>query len=271
MGHFHHRLNLPADQSPSLDLAIREAAAEPDVSWAWESVRASATLVLTETGAPIRTIVTGRRPITTGSYASRKAGRPFPFESMNERAFFMHCEVDTRVLDYRAQPFRFEFVVDGRKHAYIADAVRLLDTGEVEVIEIKHDRRALSDPEYALKLECVKQICEQIGWRFLIVFAGSLLLPRQFFANVQDVQSWRLTTYHLADVYDVLEALEVRPDLTLGKLADSLGSRVAGAAKLKAMMVGRIVCLDLSRPLGMDTAVEKVGVTHSPISAEAVQ
>ena len=69
---------------------------------------ATATIVVTPNGAPIRTIVTGRRPIVTGTYASRKAGRPLPYESMLERAFFMHSEVDPDVVDYRAQPFRLD-------------------------------------------------------------------------------------------------------------------------------------------------------------------
>lgn len=102
--------------------------------------------MITPCGAPIRTIVTGRRIITTGVYASRKAGRPLPYESMNELAFFMHREVDTEVVDYRAQPFRLEFMIEGRKRTYIVDCVRLMADGGIEVVEVKSDPSRASGP-----------------------------------------------------------------------------------------------------------------------------
>lgn len=139
------------------------APASPSERHSWEHLTAQATLVLPTNGSSIRSIITGRRIITTGVYASRKSGRAHPYESMNERAFFMHCEVDTNIVDYRAQPFRFEFVMDGSKRTYIADAVVLLADGSLEVIEIKNDRRFLQDPDYQLKLSAVADICRQVG------------------------------------------------------------------------------------------------------------
>lgn len=92
MDYVRHQSLLPANQNCPVEAALCSTdvtSAEPS---SWDSLAASATLVTTPCGAPIRTIVTGRRVITTGVYASRKAGRPQPYESMNERAFFMHCE-----------------------------------------------------------------------------------------------------------------------------------------------------------------------------------
>ena len=102
MGYVRHRSLLPIGQPLTVEAAVRSAGVKDAGPLSWESLSASATLVTTLCGAPIRTIVTGRRVITTGVYASRKAGRPLPYESMNELAFFMHCEVDTEVADYRA-------------------------------------------------------------------------------------------------------------------------------------------------------------------------
>lgn len=178
MEHVHRGFRSAVYQpTPVLDGALREATRDGLDALSWENISAEATLVMTETGAPIRTIVTGRRVVTTGVYASRKAGRALPYESMNERAFFMHSEIDTNVVDYRAQMFRLEFLIDDRKRAYIVDCVRLLASGEVEVVEIKNDRRALRDPDYARKLEAVRIICERVGWRFRIVFKSSLFEP----------------------------------------------------------------------------------------------
>lgn len=178
----------------SLEDALLRPACEND-RLSWESLSATATLVLSSSGGSIRTIVTGRRVITTGVYASRKAGRAQPYESMNERAFFMHCEVDTNIVDYRAQPFGFEFIIDGVKRAYLADAATLSADGTIDVIEVKNDRRALRDPHHSLKLAAVREICDRLGWRFRIVFGDELTRPASYHLAVLDVQSWAFTAY----------------------------------------------------------------------------
>ncbi|MNE58427.1 hypothetical protein D3C80_1534570 [compost metagenome] len=43
--------------------------------------------------------------------------------------------------------------------------------------------------------------------------------------------------------------------MPLARISEHLGDLVVVAAKLKAMMVGRVVRLDLSRPLNSDTSV----------------
>lgn len=258
-------------QVETLAHALEQVATPAATAWCWEALAASATLVITPKGQPIRTIITGRRRITTGAYASRKAGRAFPFEGMNERAFLMHSEVDTAVVDYRAQPFRFEFVLDGEKRTYIADAVRLLDSGVVEVVEIKNDRRFQKDPDYALKLDCVAEVCRQIGWCFRVMYREALFEPRIIFDNVQDIQSWRLASYGETDVYRVLDRLEAYGSQALGSLADLICGRPVGMAKLKAMMVGRIVRIDLSERLSIDSEVVAVTSQTPAGRLEAVQ
>ena len=242
----------------ALDEGVLAATYETGDPLSWEALSESATLVMTPDGSPIRTIVTGLRPITTGIYASRKAGRPLPYESMVERAFFMHSEVDTTIVDYRAQPFRFEFNIDGRKRTYIVDCLRLRADQTIEIVEIKSDRRALRDPDYAMKLEAVRVTCERVGWAFRVVFASTLTEPKRFYKNVVEVQSWRFTAFGQADEYIVTQALRRQPGMTLGDLGDALGARLPGIAKLKAMMVKRIVKIDLSHPLNLETPVELV-------------
>ncbi|MNS55785.1 hypothetical protein D3C72_886290 [compost metagenome] len=244
-----------ATRAMTLDAALHNAAQEGMAPLSWENLSAAATLVVTPTGAPIRTIITGRRHVTTGVYVSRKAGRALPYESMNERTFFMHSEVDTEVVDYRAQPFRLEFILDGRKRTYTVDCVRLLADGLIELVEIKNDRRSLRDLDYASKLEAVQTICDRVGWGFRIVFKSSLFEPTHVYRNICDVQSWRLTEYTKTDVFEVAEQIHGAGPMPLARISEHLGDLVVVAAKLKAMMVGRVVRLDLSRPLNSDTSV----------------
>ena len=100
--------------------------------------------------------------------------------------------------------------------------------------------------------------CERIGWRFKTVLASALRASQSFSANVLEVQSWRFTAFGQADEFAVLSTLHPGRSISLGALADALGERAHGIAKLKAMAVKRIVRLDLSKPLSPETLVELV-------------
>ncbi len=225
----------------------------------WEPAGSLGQVVITPDGQPIRTIITGRRRQVTGSYSSRKAGRGFPFESMNEQALLMHSEVDTDVVTFAAQPCRFEFTVEGRSRVYIADCGRLLSDGTIEIVEVKNDRRHLQDRDYAAKLERVEAICEAVGWTFRTVFSHELFLPKVRHENVVEIQSQSTATFDVADEYVARVALARGGGrITLGELADALGGRQRGMAIAKAMMVHRIVAIDLERPLCRASAVTLV-------------
>jgi len=244
---------------PSVRKTIELTLGASPTPLSWEAINAVGRIVTTPDDRPIRTIITGRRRITTGVYPSTKSGRSHPFEGMNERGFFMRSEVDTRVIDYRAQPFRFEFVVDGSKRIYIADCARLLADGRIEVVEVKNDRRALKDPDYALKLAHVEQICAQLGWSFRVVLKDEIFLPATVFANVEDVQACRQVRFDASHGYIALDLIEsMGGQAPLGALAERIGDRRVGMAIAKAMMVARLIDIDLTRPLGADSAVSAI-------------
>lgn len=239
----------------TLTAAIQQLV-EPTSALDWASISALGRIVTTLDERPIRSIITGRRRLVTGSYASRKARRAMPHESMNELAFLQLCEVETEVVDYRAQPFRFEFVLDGRLRTYIADCARLLANGTVEVVEIKSDRRALREPDYALKLQAVAQMCDRLGWRFRTVVRDELLLPPAWRANVLLVQSKRFAQHDTAHRHVAIDALErAAGEASLGSLAAALGEPRRGMAIAMALMVARIIDIDLRMPISTDSLV----------------
>ena len=250
---------------PSVTDTIQVGLGKPADPLSWEAISAIARVVTTPDDRPIRTIVTGRRRITTGVYPSAKSGRSFPFEGMNEQAFLMHCEVDTRVSDYRAQPFRFEFVVDGAKRIYIADCARLIEGGRIEVVEVKNDRRALRDPDYAMKLAYVRDICAQLGWDFRVVLKDEIFTPAVVQANVVDIQSRRQVKFDASHSYRALDLIDrMGGRAPLGRLAEAIGERRVGMAMAQAMMVARLIEIDLSCPLGDDSNVTLVDRARAP-------
>lgn len=234
----------------SLQGAIEAALAAPNQ----REHRVAGRLVLPKDGRPIRSVITGRRAQVTGSYASRKAGRSQVFESMVERAFYMLCEVDTWVVDYRAQPFRFEFSLGGKWRTYIPDCVCLMADGSINVVELKSDFRDLKDQDYQTKLDCVRRLCGLLGWRFSLVRRRHLEKSKVLQRNVERVQQDRLTAFAEREIYRATGILAQGP-ACFGDVADAVQGTPAGMAVVHAMMVARILEIDLARPLNDDSPV----------------
>ena len=245
---------------PSLLDTILDRLAKPSQDPASRAILPFATVVLTPDGAPIRSVLTGRRVIVTGFYSSGKAGRALPYESMNELALLKRSEVDTHVVDYRSQPFRFEFVIDGSKRIYIADCARLLEDGTLEVIEVKGSFRQLRDPDYAEKLDAVRNACIKLDWRFRVLTRQRLFEPRDVYANIDQIQSRRLVRFDQADAYRVVEFIDHQGgETTLSRLTEVLSQGPKGMAIAQAMMVRRLIDIDLTTPLSAESRVLLVG------------
>lgn len=244
---------------PSLLDTILDRLAKPSQAPASRAILPFATVVLTPDGAPIRSILTGRRVIVTGFYTSRKAGRALPYEGMNELALLKRCEVDTAVVDYRSQPLRFEIVIGGVKRTYIADCVRLMDDGTIEVIEAKGSPQQLRQPDYAEKLNAVRSACGRLGWRFRALTGKHLFEPHHLYANIDQIQSRRFVRFNGADAYRAAEFIEREGGQTpLGHLTDALGCGPRGLATAQAMMVRRLISIELTKPLSAESFVTLV-------------
>jgi hypothetical protein len=223
----------------------------------WAAVSAATRIILSGADGPMREVITGRNIRATGVYPSRKAGRPLAFESMNERAVFLHSEVDTEVANYLSQPCRFEFVLDGVKRSYVPDCARILADGSLEILEVKGNRLDLEDLDYRCKLDHVAMACRTVGWSFRVVFAAPLRARTVRNATVALIQHHRLACYGAMDVFTVQELLtKAAGSLPLGDLALALGDEVIGRAKICAMMVGRHLAIDLDAPLTLASRVQ---------------
>lgn len=246
-------------QQASLNAAVFGGLkASPDPV-SWEGLAALAKIVATPDKDSIRTVITGRKHIVSGRYASRKARRALPYEGMNEPAFFMHSEVDTNVVDYRAQPFRFEFLADGVLRRYIPDCVRLLADGSVEVVEVKFDHRMLEHPKIAAQLSAARRVCEHLGWSFRVVTSADLRRPKTQYDNIVQIQQRRMVKFDASDTYVACDYIQAAGgEVELGGLAEALGDKRVGLAIAQAMMVSRLIKIDLRAPLSAASSVTLV-------------
>jgi hypothetical protein len=214
-------------------------------------------------GTSIRTIVERAHSKPTGLFVSAKCGGPQPWDAIDERHWMWVSEVDWKVRRYLAQPFRMEFHFDdGSVLVYFPDQERWLDDAIIEIIEIKKTQAEISrDPDYAYKISLARKTCQAQGWKFRVVTADQHIMPGYLLENARLVRLDRYTRVTSEDHLRLDEAMEKSHGrLSYGEAVAALSRRNDpwdrdGTARLHALIVKRILCVDLTRRLTQDSAV----------------
>lgn len=213
-----------------------------------------AAIIERDDGGPMRPIATGRRRRPVGCYYSFKCGYASPWESRNELHGLYHAEVRFDVVKYRAQPHTLEMIYEGRKCKLTPDLELVLSNGRVEIIEIKGDFDALADPDYSAKLEMARQVYGSIGQTFRVVDRKQLEAQPRFKA-IEEIQNYRRTAITTGDMFLVSNLFKSGEPLTLADLKGAYGNAIVGMAKAYAMMVRRVIEIDITRGLNDNSPV----------------
>jgi hypothetical protein len=180
------------------------------------------------------------------------------WESRNELHALWRSEVDTDVVSYREQPHTMDMVLDGKLRRYTPDREDVLADGRIEIVEVKDTFEATKDPDYARKLAFAEDIYSGLpGWSFRIQDRAEIEASPSF-ATVENIQTHKRISFTLADVAMVRRAYSDAPTRTLGELRALFVNEVTGQAVLAAMMVARIVRIDLCTPMTGDSVVALV-------------
>lgn len=194
-----------------------------------------------------------RRCMGSWKYYSVKNGHYVPFASGSLLRALYRAEVSHDVVGYRTEfdpsdlrlvgplayaPFLEETTSDGR----------LIMTAFLEMSEESADR------EYA---EAIVKARTHFGARgiSLHIRGGPEIDEQPLFDAVEAIQTFRRTPFTDADILLVKDAIGERASAPLGEVRDMFKSSALGFAKLSAMMVRRIVVIDLNQELGPKTPV----------------
>ena len=231
----------PAEMYPPPARYVREP--KPD--------KADVRIVRAADGGALRTF-NGGLAHENGWLASKKAGRLLHFEGIAQRDFLVRAEVEPGVLTMASEAVRFEFSGPGGKEIYTADVELIAPDHTTTIIEIKRDRRDLSDPAYRDKLARVKQICDEYGMRFRVIFKDQIWLSIVHRRNATLFASRAFTSIR-PEHRQRLEKHRSKTDglTTFGDLADAIepNNRRYGEAIVQGLTVARKVKIDLTRPL----------------------
>lgn len=231
----------PAEMYPPPARYVREP--KPD--------KADVRIVRAADGGALRTF-NGGLAHENGWLASKKAGRLLHYEGIAQRDFLVRAEVEPGVANMASEAVRFEFVGPNGKEIYTADVELMAPDGTITIVEIKRDRRDLSDPAYRDKLARVKQICDEQGMRFRVIFKDQIWLSIVHRRNVTLFANRAFTSIRPEHRHRFGKHRSKTGSLTtFGALADAIepGNRRYGEAIVQALTVGRKVEIDLTRPL----------------------
>ncbi|NVD45101.1 hypothetical protein [Qipengyuania atrilutea] len=219
--------------------------------------KADVRIVRATDGGALRTF-NGGLAHENGWLASKKAGRLLHYEGIAQRDFLVRAEVEPGVANMASEAVRFEFIGPNGKEIYTADVELTAPDGTITIVEIKRDRRDLSDPAYRDKLARVKQICDERGMRFRVIFEDQIWLSIVHRRNVTHFASRAFTTIRPEHRHRFEKHCSKTDGFTtFGDLADAIepGNRRYAEAIVQALTVARKVEIDLSRPLFDTTEV----------------
>lgn len=231
----------PSEMYPAPARYVREP--KPD--------KADVRIVRAANGGALRTF-NGGLAHENGWLASKKAGRLLHYEGIAQRDFLVRAEVEFGVQHMGSEAVRFEFVGPNGKEIYTADVELIAPNGTITIVEIKRDRRDLSDPAYRDKLARVKQICDEKGMRFRIIFKDQIWLSIVHRRNVTLFASRAFTAIRPEHRHRFEKHRNKTASFTtFGDLADAIepSNRRYAEAIVQALTVARNVEIDLSRPV----------------------
>lgn len=213
-----------------------------------------AEIVQRSDGGPMRPIGHGRQHKPVGIYYSVKSGRGLAWESRNELHDMWRAEVRADVVRSRVQPHTLSWTIDGQTLRYTPDREDILDGGRIQIIEVKNTYQAEKDPYYAAKLDFARSVYEGLGWAFHIHEKSEIEAQPQFDA-IRTIQGYRRTAITTADLSTIRSLFSHSTHLKLKELQNSLPPEPRSFAAICAMVVHRILAIDLNRGLGPDTIV----------------
>jgi hypothetical protein len=102
-----------------------------------------------------------------GRFPSRKSNGSILWESQLERDCLHHLEMDSAVSSIRAQPFRIEYILNGKRRKYTPDF--LADGAQRrDVIEVKPFEKTTS-PEFATWKAAISAVLKKHDYRFVVM------------------------------------------------------------------------------------------------------
>lgn len=206
----------------------------------------------------------GLRSVRKGAYLSRisylpsiKSKLALQAESIPERWVQYFSEIDPGVLDIRTQAA----LIQGPMGKITFDALRLTKSGSIQFVEVKGSERNVGNARYREKLEWAREVCEELGFEFVLAITDGLVGQNVLAHNVRQLIGHRFVELP-ARALAICNLLLATGRTTIGDLFQKLGGDNHARAQILALIGrGHIYC-DFTRKLTSGTIVLRVGGEH---------
>lgn len=216
-----------------------------------------AEVTVLEYGGRDRPIITRGGKHLRSRLGSRKTGLQQVTEGRAHRDLAMYDEVNPRVVDYQAHPFKIQFVSKGTRQVYYPDHVRLMDDGLIELIEVKRTPADLHDADYCAKLGEVAEIARRIGWRFAVLYHEDIKGTSWRMRNVEAIYMHRFARLERNEQFAISQfVMDDRPR-TWAELRQQVTPTCQrrGDAVLQCCIALRRIAVDLDDEITDETIV----------------
>lgn len=104
----------------------------------------------------------------SGEFYSKKNEREFHYRSGLECELLEVLELIPSVKKYFVEPFKINYIFEGKNHSYTPDLSIIYDTNEIEVIEVKPSKETTLEINKA-KWTTAEKFCKARGWLFTVI------------------------------------------------------------------------------------------------------
>jgi hypothetical protein len=134
-----------------------------------------------------------------GKFPSIKNGKMVCFESHLERDFIYLTEFDKDVIQYREQPFKVQYLLDGKRLNYFPDFL-LERKSKKQVIEVKPQVKVEKD-EFAHFSKIMMNHLAKEGYEYLVITDSTIRLQPRL-SNIQLI--WRYARFPINTKHKIL-------------------------------------------------------------------
>lgn len=214
------------------------------------------------TGVETRWCFDGKRELTNGGgqvigkFPSQKSDVPVWWEYRLERDYVFLLEFDPEVVTFESQPFRIRFEHDGKVRRYSTDFRVVRKTGTT-FVEVKPEEKL---EKYEPLFRAVRPIFrEGMKCEFEVVTDRTIRVQPRL-DNVKLLHRYARTEIDDGHILHCMRFFGDKPEASLGEFESWLSGHGVGKNILYGLLYRKIVAIDISKPIAMDSLVRFTGV-----------
>jgi len=203
----------------------------------------------------------GKRKLTNGGgqvigkFPSQKSDVPVWWEYRLERDYVFLLEFDPEVLTFESQPFRLLYERDGKARRYSPDFRVVRKTGTT-IVEVKPEEKLA---KYEPLFRAVRPIFRERGEEFEVVTERTIRVQPRL-DNVKLLHRYARTEIDDGHILHCMRFFGDKPEASLGEFESWLSGHGVGKNILYGLLYRKIVAIDISKPIAMDSLVRFTGV-----------